>query len=355
MGLLIFFYLISNFHIEITDDTLEYSYIGNNSDIINECLKHQRTDNICLNNAVSAHNNNRIEELLKNPSMRISCLNYHVVIKSLNLYAVFFLAKLDLFEIIPWCPAFPQTLEILKENAYHVNLHAYGDTGLTALHYSIIYDNIDYCKVLLDIPWASIDSKDNEGRSSLYFAVEMNNYPIAKFLIDKGGNVNSQNKKGKSVLRVAIDNNNEEMVKLLLSKGANINAIDSSGETALHEAVRLKNTEMIEYLLSHGANIEAIGKGGKTAFYYAAENNNLEMVKFLFSHGANINTCARNYETQLLIAAMRNHQDIIKFLIDHGADINAIILYTKKRDLTLCQISVKVTFTCQKNRMSLSN
>ena len=53
-------------------------------------------------------------------------------------------------------------------------------------------------------------------------------------------------------------------------------------------------------------------------------------------------------------AIISHNIDFVTFLMNEY-NIEIKFLYTKKRDLTLCQISVKVTFTCQKNRMSLNN
>jgi ankyrin repeat protein len=57
---------------------------------------------------------------------------------------------------------------------------------------------------------------DNNGFTALMIAVQLNNHMIAKYLLERGANVNLTNNEGKTALFLAIDNNNEAIIRLLL-------------------------------------------------------------------------------------------------------------------------------------------
>jgi ankyrin repeat protein len=87
-----------------------------------------------------------------------------------------------------------------------------------------------------------------------------------------------------------------EVAKYLIEKGADVNARASNGHTALHYASAYGQTDIVKLLLAKGASVnfdvQASAEGedpGCTPLLYAAENGQLEIVKLLLQKGADVN------------------------------------------------------------------
>jgi len=72
-----------------------------------------------------------------------------------------------------------------------------------------------------------------------------NDISTIKFLIDHEPNaINSKNDEGKTALHYAIERNKPEVVKLLLEYGADLNIEDPKGSTPLDYTTRTNNEEI---------------------------------------------------------------------------------------------------------------
>ena len=76
---------------------------------------------------------------------------------------------------------------------------------------------------------------------------------FAKFLIEKGADVNLKSKNGWTALHAAAFKGPAEIVKLLIEKGADANTKDLRGQTPLMIARILKHEEMVRLLKEAGA------------------------------------------------------------------------------------------------------
>lgn len=110
-----------------------------------------------------------------------------------------------------------------------------------------------------------------EGMSLLMGAVSNNQKHLAKWLIEKGINVDAQEGKyGLTALMVALQQDNIEIVKLLLDAKANINIqINGLRITALIGAVLKGNIEMVKLLIAHKPDLHIIDGKGNTALMLA--------------------------------------------------------------------------------------
>ena len=175
-------------------------------------------------------------------------------------------------------------------------------------------------------------------------ALSDNNYPLIKYLIEKGVKVNEMSSITNFLgakypfYYFAIDENNiqkiidEEIniVKLLLEKGASIDAYNENlnKPNPLIAAVANGRPSVVDILLKNGANINRINKacneyGGCneiSPLKQAIMMNWFEMVKYLISNGANLNLVTDGV-TPLKIAQTisKPNKDIIEFLILNGA------------------------------------
>ena len=151
--------------------------------------------------------------------------------------AVFLMFKEDKNSIIPWCAAFPETLEILVNEK--VDLFKTSSDKEALLHFSAAFNTIYICKFLLNSSdfFQKVNSiKDDLGRIALHHASMGNSVEVAKVLLFFGANVNAHDKYGETPLHLAANYNNKEMAELLIHSAAKINLKNKLKRTCLHEA-----------------------------------------------------------------------------------------------------------------------
>ena len=128
---------------------------------------------------------------------------------------------------------------------------------------------------------------------------------IAKFLIEKGADINAKNKYNQTALIWAAYKGDIDMIELLIEKGANIGDKDIYGIDALLEATRQGRLEAVKTLIKHKADInarEAVGRGmaqGRTALMIASQHGYAEIVQYLIENGADINAMNHDGKTAL--------------------------------------------------------
>lgn len=191
-------------------------------------------------------------------------------------------------------------IEMVKtavENGANVNTKTFNNW--TALHYAIEHKNIDMAYYLCQNK-AQIDvgligtgpSKETE----LIHAVRKDCFPLVKFFVEMGENVNAQDIEGWTPLHTAVEAN----------RG------------------RMYSGEILEYLLSNKANVNKVNKFGNTPLMSMVNNNdmyiaytasNLELAKTLLDAGTNTSIKNKSMKTALQIAIDRNWRDMINLLL----------------------------------------
>ena len=232
------------------------------------------------------------------------------------------------------------SIEIINDLlARGANLEAKTKDGETALFLSVINGDTIIAKYLMD-KGADVNVRLPNGESPLIRASQYNGgrNPIMKALIDKGADVNARTdtklSAGYTTLIFAAWKGNTEIVTVLLEKGADVNAKTRDGETALiYAAGQGKGfPDIVRALLAKGAAVNSVAQGNynKTALTAAAQNGNTEIVKMLLDQGANVHAKTKEDgggKTSLISAAEGGHASTVKLLLEKGANPNSKTTY----------------------------
>lgn len=200
-------------------------------------------------------------------------------------------------------------------------------------------------------PDSALDYGD-EPVTPLYRAAGQGRLDIAKYLIEKGADVNFRGKEwGHTPLSEAAGRGFDDVIEVLLKAGADpkvkdrngytafaiaalggqidaaeallkhsdVNAADNYGNTLLMAATTTGQTEAIRWLVGKGAVIDKVSQlqyGGRTALISAAEVGALESARTLLELGANPHLKMKDGSTALshaLASSMKN-EDLIELL-----------------------------------------
>lgn len=170
--------------------------------------------------------------------------------KSAKIYALSDAANIEQWE----------TVKILIKNGADPNLQDI-HLGLTALHWAVIYKNIEIVKLLLmSGANTNLESRiispnhlkvmNKGGRTPLWFAQD---YQIAELLINNGANAQNCDIEGVCILHFAAQLGYIGLAKALIKSKVDINIRTKSGETALQIARKAKQREIVTLLLAAGA------------------------------------------------------------------------------------------------------
>lgn len=152
---------------------------------------------------------------------------------------------------------------------YGADLGIKNTSAQTLLHYAIELKHTEIAKYLID-RGIDVDTRDiSSGKSPLHFAMHMKNMEVVKYLIEHNADIDIQDSYGLTPLHLAVDIGNKKMIEQLVEKGANINAQDNDGWTPLVHAVRHGKLDTIEYLIKNKANVDVVGKDGRTLVEHA--------------------------------------------------------------------------------------
>lgn len=119
----------------------------------------------------------------------------------------------------------------------------------------------------------SVNDKDSENHTPLYFAAEKNQLESAKILLEKGAKVNAEDEDGVTPLHLAAKGGHLDMIRLLLSHKADPNAQNAYGDSPLHFAAAQGQEEAAKLLYDNGADIHLPNEADDTPIQVANEFN----------------------------------------------------------------------------------
>ncbi|POR37501.1 Palmitoyltransferase AKR1 [Tolypocladium paradoxum] len=162
---------------------------------------------------------------------------------------------------------------------------------------------------------------DDEGITPLHWAAINNQYPMCKFLIEHGAELNR--KGGESVatpLQWAAQRCHYYTVNLLLQHGADPLITDAQGYNTLHISTFNGNVLLIVLLLHQGIPVDVLDSYGHTAMMWAAYKGFPNCVDVFLRWGASVHTTDEQGFTALHWALVKGNAGCILKLIEYGAD-----------------------------------
>lgn len=143
--------------------------------------------------------------------------------------------------------------------------------GLTVLH-QVVIDGTD-----MQVPpdrGVDIDSVDRVGRTALYIAVLKEDENAARFLIEKGANVNICDAEGMPpVYFASASPSSAGVLQLLLENNADVNVKGRHG-SALHVAASNRNVTAVRMLMNYHADPNVRDSFGNTPVDCAVSDDN---------------------------------------------------------------------------------
>lgn len=134
----------------------------------------------------------------------------------------------------------------------------------------------------------SVDTKDNRGRSALYFAVSEGKKEVVDYLLGEGANPNSKRDDGDSALMAAARKADMETVTKLIEAKADISQADNFGRNPLMMAAQGGSKEMVDMMLKKGADLNSIDKYESSPLIFAMRYGHMDLAKYLLGKGAKV-------------------------------------------------------------------
>jgi ankyrin repeat protein len=164
--------------------------------------------------------------------------------------------------------------------------------GFSPLIYSTFTAPTALTKTLLSHPRSYVNVRDNEGRTALWYAVELKNRDSVRLLLKNGADPEAQDIEGVSPLRKSIEKGGLSTLQMLLSysrQGHSTLLHDANhgvgGEQSLLCLAAYRGKDrMVQHLLDHGWDVNEVDPARRTPLHLAVEEGHRRVVEVLLSH-----------------------------------------------------------------------
>ncbi|EAY05709.1 hypothetical protein TVAG_005530 [Trichomonas vaginalis G3] len=300
-------------------ETFECAIMGGNTDIINECLKHDMFYYHIVQTSIECHNNQFLEYVLEMELVNIReyWFMFQPIFTSTNLKALFLMYNKYKEGIAPCFAEFPQLNDIIKNKIidFTSNIELFLEKAIHHNNFEMVNFFIDYYK-------ENNSLSDSILEDNLFLALFFNRSEIAKFLVSLGAKLNDDIVLNDEFID-AVRKLNEEIAKLLISIGADVNLEIDDYHSYLHKAVLDNDSKRVALLVKLGANINSKDEDRNTPLHLAIMERNYNIVDLLISHGADLEAKGENGLTPLQLAEAYIASDIVQLLISKGTNVDA--------------------------------
>jgi ankyrin repeat protein len=306
------------------DNIIIFNLIKNND--TSNAIKMLEDNKISNLNIKDEHNNYLIHYIVNynNIILLKECLKKNIrldVLDNDNRTILFNIVKFNYTEIL-------KLLIEHNKNLVGISLLDIKDKiGLTILHYSIISNNFNIFKILLEND-ANPYINDNDNNNCIILTIMNNRNEMLKYFIDNNYRMNVVSAKNETLLQIALNYQNEYAIKLLQNTNIDLNNNDNeNGFTILHQSVIMNNINLFNDLLDH-VNVNSQDFYGNMALHYIFIDKAYDFLDILFKKSIKLEYNYTNYngETPLHILLEQNINDI---------DAKYLELFIKNTDMNI--------------------
>jgi ankyrin repeat protein len=164
-----------------------------------------------------------------------------------------------------------------------------------------------------------IETRDEQGRTALLLATQLNNVKAAQVLIDAGANVNAKDNIDDSPFLYAGAEGRLEILRMTLEHGADLSSVNRYGGTALIPAAHHGHVETVRELLNTKIDIDHVNFLGWTALLETVILGDggpiyIEITRLLINAGADSNITDNNNVSPLAHAKSRGFDQIANLI-----------------------------------------
>lgn len=212
---------------------------------------------------------------------------------------------------------------------------------------------------LLKLMPLDLNKTDKYGKTALNFGI-IKSLELVQHMVELGADINLPCDEDMTppVSRAGGFWNHEDIARYLVEKGANLNQVDKNGDTPLHIAAYNGRKDLCAFYLDHGAKLEAKNNNGFTPFLSACDGfgghdeDKPGTRRLLMERGANvkavdkekrnaINLLFCKYDDFPLIYNAYPDYDFLKTLVEKGVKIDNAGKYSDTPLLTTVYASAK--------------
>ena len=257
----------------------------------------------------NTNNNNNSEDTLTNTPYEQQYFNLilNILIKKQNLETIKYLIESEEYKTN------------LDVNAKDIN-------GECPLINALYQENNEMIKYLIE-HGGNCNIKNNHGIPLLVLAIQIQNYEIVNYILEKPNiHINEKCKGGYSAFMTAINQNNTDLVESILNYATdnniliNINVKDANGNYPIAKAFNKKNFDMVILLMEYGMD-NNIDINGNSLLSLAYKQNNKKIFKYLIEY-LDVNQLDNNGQSVIFNAADKNDINTVNYLIHCGANLN---------------------------------
>ena len=186
-------------------------------------------------------------------------------------------------------------LQMTKTNVIEIRLDILDSDGRSILYNCIKYNYIEMINELIEynketIGISIIDIKDRLGLTALHYSVIFNNFAAFKLLIENGADPYILSKDGSNVFVTGLMYKRNGMIEYLIDNKYNLNFTSGAGETLLQIAVNYQNTQIINKLLDSPINLNnTTNDYGLSVLHQSIILDNFDLFKKLLEKPVDLN------------------------------------------------------------------
>ncbi|KAK3534710.1 hypothetical protein QTP86_023793 [Hemibagrus guttatus] len=212
------------------------------------------------------------------------------------------------------------------------NLGVRDDGGASPLHYASSKGHIRVINLIVQMAGSQeLDVVDDDGNTSLHWAVQQDQHGSCSALLSLGANPNILNKASLSPLHLAVSLRHNHIVEQLLTHSeTDVNLEGDLGNTPLILAASVDNHEALLMLEKNGARLCCQNKLGLFPIHAAAFAGAKRSMEIVLQKGEDlgvpierhINYVDKSISSPLHLAVRGGNLEVIKLCIAHGAKID---------------------------------